>query len=132
MLIIYCRIIDLLVQLFWKQNRYLRNNSYYSNKATCSHTRGGSTDQPTQQSGVFTRPIRVATASTVTAEGGKQMEDVAYSRKRKRLQSEYSAQNPKRRKPRVTLGPSIVSKPLSQPNIPVPYPRIQIPFWIIT
>jgi hypothetical protein len=80
MLIIYCRIIDLLVQLFWKQNRYLCNNSYYSNKATYSHTRGGSTDQPTpereshEQSGVFTRPIRVATAFTVTAEGGKQME----------------------------------------------------------
>jgi hypothetical protein len=47
MLILYCRIIDLLVQLFWKQNRYLNNNSRYNGKSTDSRSRGGSTDQST-------------------------------------------------------------------------------------
>lgn len=46
-LILSCSIIDLLVQLFWKQNRYLNNNSRYNVKSTDSHSRGGSADQST-------------------------------------------------------------------------------------
>jgi hypothetical protein len=46
-LILSCSIIDLLVQLFWKQNRYLNNNSRYNAKSTDSHSRGGSADQST-------------------------------------------------------------------------------------
>ncbi|PMD16217.1 hypothetical protein NA56DRAFT_753312 [Hyaloscypha hepaticicola] len=89
-------IIDLLVQLFWKQNRYLNNNSRYNAKSTDSHSRGGSADQSTparevheqsatspsttsfhaqkrksenKMSTAPTRPAKVATTSPVNAQG---------------------------------------------------------------
>ena len=145
MLILYCRIIDLLVQLFWKQNRYLNNNSRYNGKRTDSHSRGGSVQtRESHEQGALSCPIivsqHVIPEPLIISQASSQHSTPAlartilpsHTRKRSRKEQTHCKPRKRRHMRELDLENSTVSQVSPQFGTPLPRLRIQIPFWIIT
>jgi hypothetical protein len=131
MLILYCRIIELLVQLFWKQNRYLNNNSRYNGKRTDSHSRGGSVQtRESHEQGALSCPIIVS--QHVIPEPLIISQAPSHTRKRSRKEQTHCKPRKRRHMRELALENSTVSQVSPQFGTPLPRLRIQIPFWIIT
>jgi hypothetical protein len=145
MLILYYRIIDLLVQLIWKQNRYLDNNSRYNGKTTGSHSRGGSVQaRESHEQGAISCPImvlqHVIPEPSIISQASSQQSTLAlahailpsHTRKRSRNEQPHCEPRKRRHMRELALENSTASQVSPQSGASLTRSRIQIPFWIIT